>query len=496
MSGQGNLAPWTKKETGTLFFPQNVRYDVLCGQYSINHILQEEKCVWQPGQPRLIGAAGAAVDPMDPRVKINLWALCQEYERIVRSEALEKHVEGEYTQIQNWLQGRVSRITNAEVSARTPIAEIRRLQAKYNSNLSNYRKTFEGKSESEAKAIIRASATPQNTFVEPESLCKMDDALPGMLPIQMFDLLLPMLNFAYESIYRVEDFGAAGGETVHDRVIKKFREECERRDLLGVVLLGHGHYVAVVKYSGNCKYTLIDSLFCKQTHAPVSCLSLEEILPKITARLTHGSEDVEGGAVFIYARPDSYRAVAVQRMRHQSLVRNAGQRLLNEGRSANEVRTIVGRSKLGNNVPAIMARAANVNREKAERAANRFAFMTMAELLGITIEEVAAFSEEDFVKYNDAFDAAVAEDSKSKLVRLTSTAAAEAKASTKVANPVNGKPMPSFGSTNQWTCPICTVDNPISNKVCEVCGQPKPASGGKRKTRRARKQKRKSTLRR
>lgn len=484
MSGQGNLAPWTKKETGTLFFPQNVRYDVLCGQYSINHILQEEKCVWQPGQPRLIGAAGAAVDPMDPRVKINLWALCQEYERIVRSEALEKHVEGEYRQIQNWLQGRVSRITNAEVSARTPIAEIRRLQAKYNSDLSNYRKTFEGKSESEAKAIIRASATPQNTFVEPESLCKMDDALPGMLPIQMFDLLLPMLNFAYESIYRVEDFGAAGGETVHDRVIKKFTEEHNNENLLGVVLLGSGHYVAVVKYSGNCKYTLINSLLCRQTHAPVPCLSLEEIRPEISARLTHDSEDVEGGAVFIYARPDSYPAVAVQRMRHQSLVRNAGQRLLNEGRSANEVRTIVGRSKLGNNIPAIMARAANVNRERAET---------------LTPEMLAAMTRSEKEEALAKIMAEIAEleaTGPSTLANLTFAAAAEAKASTKVARPVSGKPMPSFGSTTQWTCPTCTFDNPITNKVCEMCGTPKPASGGKRKTRRARKQKRKSTLRR
>jgi hypothetical protein len=211
----------------------------------------------------------------------------------------------------------------------------------------------------------------------------------------------------------------------------------------------------------------------------------------MSARLTHDDLNTEGGAIFIYARPDSYPAVAVQRMRHQSLVRNAGQRLLNEGRSTNEVRTIVGRSKLGNNIPAIMARAANVNREKA---ANRFAFMTMAELLGITAEELDAFSEEDFVKYNDAFDAAVAEDSKSKLASLTSAAKKESMA--KVANSVLGvKILESFGSSS-WKCPRCTFDNPISNKVCEVCGQPKPASGGKRKTRRNRKQKRKSTLRR
>lgn len=491
MSGQGNLAPWTGP-TGTRFFPQSLAFDVLCGQYSINHILQEEKFVWQPGQPRLIGAA-APLNAMDHNVKINIWALCQEYEAETRRKALEKHIEGEYIQIQNWLQGRVIRITNAEVSTRTPIAEIRRLQAKYNSDLSKYRRIYEGKSEAEAKAIIRASATPQNVVVEPGDLCKMDNANPGMLPIQIFDLLLPMLHLHHESIYRVEDFERVEHVNVHDRVMEKFTEEHENENLLGVVLLGYGHYVAVVKYSGTCKYTLIDSLSCRQTHEPVPCLSLKEILLKMSARLTH--DDVEGGAIFIYAQPDSYSAVAVQRMRHQSLVRNAGQRLLNEGRSANEVRSIVGRSRLGNNVPIIMGRAANINREKAERAVNPFAFMTMDELLKITSEEYDAFSDENFKKYSNAFDAARAKESELKLARLSSSAAAEAKASTKVAKSVPGKPMTSFGSDNQWTCPTCTFDNPITNKVCEVCGTPRPASGG-RKTRRNRKQKRRSTLRR
>ena len=70
-------APFIRNETR--FFPQDTQIDLLCGQYSLNHILQEEKIVWKPGKPLLIGGA----NPLIPDVRINYWVVCnQHYERI------------------------------------------------------------------------------------------------------------------------------------------------------------------------------------------------------------------------------------------------------------------------------------------------------------------------------------------------------------------------------------------------------------------------------
>jgi hypothetical protein len=66
-------APFSKN--GTQFFPQNVSVDLLCGQYSLNHLLQEEKIVWRPDEPFLIGGN----NPLDSNVKINYWVVCKEH---------------------------------------------------------------------------------------------------------------------------------------------------------------------------------------------------------------------------------------------------------------------------------------------------------------------------------------------------------------------------------------------------------------------------------
>jgi hypothetical protein len=66
-------APFIRNETR--FFPQNTKIDLLCGQYALNHILQEEKIVWRPDQPLLIGGD----DPLTPGVQINYWAICNEH---------------------------------------------------------------------------------------------------------------------------------------------------------------------------------------------------------------------------------------------------------------------------------------------------------------------------------------------------------------------------------------------------------------------------------
>ena len=66
-------APFSKN--GTQFFPQNVSVDLLCGQYSLNHLLQEEKIVWRPDEPFLIGGD----NPLKSAVQINYWAVCREH---------------------------------------------------------------------------------------------------------------------------------------------------------------------------------------------------------------------------------------------------------------------------------------------------------------------------------------------------------------------------------------------------------------------------------
>ena len=456
--GERDLAPYENR-LGTRFFPQNARVDLLCGMYSLNHILQEEKCVFREGQPLLVldgggaadaagaaGAAGAAavaevpninrvmasinsqseeskeefrrylqstmprLNPLDSNVKINLWQLCQYFPTLSSRQRRPGGFDIDLFPI-------VLRLLNMghyTINYREPeqpsqreanMIEVKRVVAAMDTPF--WKSTKAGKTELAAmlKRAERSSKERVNLLSSPN-------------------------NGKFIAKYEAGSYA----------VLAKLNESLDNPELLGVVSGDTAHYSAVVKYS-NCPrdmYVLIDSYTCR-VEKEQTCSTRPQIMHQV-ARM---ADDNNGAAVFVYANESSYKSVAVQRRGDPSRVLppitlSAAAELLARGHSASSVAEAARGATPSANAATLAGRVANINEKKAEKAAAS----TLPSALNIAKAKLVA--------------------SRARLAELKAAASAE-----------------------PWVCPICTLKNPSTSKKCKACGNPRPKQGGQRKTRKS-----------
>ena len=272
----------------------------LCPAHSVNHVLQEEKIVWETSKPFLLTAnkkaAPQGASPKDPNIKLNLWAYCKE-----RGLAHIKAQRAEY------LHEDAVRIFR-QLSAGAPSAED-----DYYKNPA-YAKDFPrdlvfwlenddkygGKSIEEIVTILDKSYGKDQTLKDLENGgigCTMSGPSRGDLPYAWFRELFDMLGYQY---LEVDDMN-------YKPILNKHLTD---PTYLGMVVnQGAWHYVSVPRFipTADCparKYVLADSLHGSvyECHSKRDLIRALDALPLVRAFLLFAKD---AGA---------YQAVAVQRM--------------------------------------------------------------------------------------------------------------------------------------------------------------------------------------
>jgi len=519
--GLEDLSPYTLSRSNTYLQGQDATKDLLCGMYSLNHILQGEYFVYRPEEALRIQDG--------PISKINLWFICNTNHGlcIPANTGRGPELVGQFE------LGLFSRIAE-ELSLRVETVD-------YQSTLT-LDADFESLQSEQAEILTVGS---NNYPPRPPARAEAGEETPVEKLYRIWGLMMQAAQTKFELVSADRaTLNAYLDPTAVPKymyeansyaIMAKLNVELDKSDLLGVVFGSSNHWIALVKYSNLClaeaepRYTIIDSLGVKLGEGIPRCLTKNELLLTVanyadeatwgmgTSNMNASGRRIQirvpvGKAAFIYSTAATPPTIeAVRRMHLAPKIQQQRRRLLNSGYHNSGLVEI-----LAHNVRAAENTNANINARTAGRvvaipaapatAATRakyiaglkpkdFATMLSDEIERISIKELDSLGDDAFDAYDKRITSLRAVKNEISLANLTSAAKAEVNAKAVVAKPVPGsKILESFGSST-WKCPTCTFDNPNSNKVCEVCGTPRPASGG-RKTRRARKQKRRSTLRR
>lgn len=551
--GLGILSPYTLSISNTYLQGQNATKDLLCGMYSLNHILQGEYFVYRPGEALRIEDG--------PISKINLWVICDTNPGLCipadagsGPELIGQFELGLFSRIAEELNLRVE---NVDYQNTFTMDYQSKLASRVIDNPDAY---FDSLESEQAEILTVGSTYPprpparvgKGKETDVEKLYRIWGLMMGASQTKLESLsndrgILLNPDELPISLYKTDSYS----------IMAKLNVELDKPDLLGVVFGSSNHWIALVKYSNLCltedepRYTIIDSLNVKLGQRVPQCLTKNELLlavAKYSDEATWGQGDginesgrpirirvSVGKASFIYATDATPPTIeAVRRMHLSPKIQEQKGRLRNSGyskanlvkilthniraientnaninaRTAGRVAAIVpvaapaapaSASRVG---PAI--RAARASRSAAPAASasrvsiakgliptvNPYASMTIKQLMALDLTKLKPEQMNQYIATLD--NAAI-----NPFAYMTLEELMEVDIE-KLTPEQRNIYMPALEKASKlkdsWKCGKCTFDNPSKAKKCQVCGA-KPKAGGRRITRRVKKQRRRSTLR-
>ena len=315
---------------------------LLCGKHAFNHILQEEKFIWNSSTKNMyIGGT----DPLDKKTKINLFGVCKMYEEIVKEEYVLQSLPTELKRVLDQVHERTS---PPDTDPPDPTKADKR------------NKKFAGKTDKQIYDIMMQDKVDNlKQFMDEREVLKekyagkTDDEIGELLkahlieeskspefyvPVRSCDFNTPVGNVEIDLLARLRDtlnlkgvlttLGHGYPDYIND-MVNIIRIQSTKPEFLGVILGTGNHYTAIVMYDDDCEplrrtrksltYSYIDSMniekgSCK-LKAGKMCYTEEEL-----SDLIHSVNP--SSMLFIFA-PDSdktgplnpYKSIAYERMK-------------------------------------------------------------------------------------------------------------------------------------------------------------------------------------
>jgi len=272
----------------------------LCAVHAINHLLQEEKIIWEPRIPALYISSSDNVDYVDDAP--HAWTCvckhknpsdvaeceeCQEQQPAHRNDDKLGHAFNNEPEAE------------AEAEAKDPmkfdtLINVHKYCANRLVDLQGIQ-TENGKPAPEPQDLL-------NNFSE--SLCQFTGGHQGMIP---FDFIGDIFEIVlHHKVIRPQSLD-------NDTIIDAVQED----DTLGVVLnLGGGHYTTICKYFKSCisdderKYAYIDSIY-DDNKGGVNCVTASELNQLLTDIAAFGQNVY--AVLIVKSTPDSYESTAKAR---------------------------------------------------------------------------------------------------------------------------------------------------------------------------------------
>jgi hypothetical protein len=277
----------------------------LCAVHAINHLLQEEKIIWEPRIPALYISSSENIDYVDDAS--HAWTCtCTHKNPSDVAECEECHKKQPAHRSNNRLGHAFN--TEAKAEAEAEGGEAKEKDPMNFDTLINIHKycanklvdlqgiqTENGKPPPEPQELL-------NTFQE--SLCQFTGGHQGMIPFDFIGDILEMV--LHHTVIRPQSLD-------NDTIIDAVQED----DTLGVVLnLGGGHYTTICKYFNTCisdkkrKYAYIDSIY-DDNKGGVSCVTASELNQLLTDIADFGQNVY--AVLIVKSTPDSYKSTAKAR---------------------------------------------------------------------------------------------------------------------------------------------------------------------------------------
>ena len=288
---------------------------LLCGKHALNHVLQEEKFVWNKSDKNLLVGGS---DPMDTDVKINLHRFCINYEALARKRMIDLQTKETLRIIRSYLQGETKAPfrNSKNASGKPNYAKQENFEVmlkKFKDQLESYQVYKDMSDEEIIKAI-----TPQleNELYIPEyELCSLEDIDRGNLPVESFPELMRMLFYMTKTIRMgdpdIPNVSNNSEMNLKNAILEQIKKDMPNPLCLGVVLnVNYGHWTAIVKFNSKCEtqkepmYSYSDSINCSRRSIE-KCYTMDSLIEYLmeTIPIT--------GAVFIYVTEFSYKSKAL-----------------------------------------------------------------------------------------------------------------------------------------------------------------------------------------
>lgn len=330
------------EESPDYFEPQ---VQSLCAKHAINNLLQENKVGYK--KPPFVHdgkmvsgqflfketgqAAPDSADVMDPSIQINMYTICDEFDKTMANVSGFNSVENYIQAEQDALKLRKTGFKNSRVyqqAANSKIIQKKALAQGY-PNVKNYLNA--GKLKKEAKQFgfetteeyfqylitpnsnieINLNAVANNSNNNSnnennnngEDLSRCDSNHQN-LPFNGLEMILAKMNYTTYDSYQVN-------------ILKDLRERIKQPNLLGIILnLGGGHYVAISKfYQKKSLWKKMADKIELQNVAYIDSFARGPEIVSIAALPTKVRRLNAIAAIFVYAANDSYNSIAVQRLR-------------------------------------------------------------------------------------------------------------------------------------------------------------------------------------
>ena len=267
----------------------------LCGKHALNHLLQEEKIVWLPQKNTLVTQGGENApensSTKDKNIKYNLWNFCQVREKNEIDRLLEDYITGEANRRANLLgtpepnKDDPNYIQRGTSNLQNDIKDWNDIQTKYKG-------MDPDKIKEDVRAEVQNDENLKKTYIEQIKTSQGTCETNGNVPFQWFADIFEELGYKYIEVGKNE-----------------YQAELEKNlndpNYLGFFInQGAWHYVSSPKYSNyenNCEYVIADSMGPKYT-----CYKSKDEY--------YEALKFERGYL-IFAEPDAYQSVAVERMK-------------------------------------------------------------------------------------------------------------------------------------------------------------------------------------
>ena len=272
----------------------------LCAVHAINHLLQEEKVIWEPRIPTMYISSSENVNYVNNAP--HAWTCACNHTNPSNEESCAACHTAQPAHRNNDRLGHAYNISGANVSddAKDPMDYDTLINIhKY---CANKLLDLQATQKEPGKNTLPEPETLLNTF--PESVCQFTGGHQGMIP---FDFIGDILERTlHHTVIRPKTID-------NDVIIDAVQED----DTLGVLLnLGGGHYTTICKYFKSCivdderKYAYIDSIY-NDNEGGVNCVTAAELNQLLTDIAAFGQTVY--AVLVVKSTADSYESKAKTR---------------------------------------------------------------------------------------------------------------------------------------------------------------------------------------
>jgi hypothetical protein len=254
----------------------------LCGKHAINHVLQEEKFIWDPDTPTIY--VPPLPDGMSPTehvknkdTKINVYTACNEFEGWQKEQWFKMGLDERLAIFQREMAIDTDpKDYEKDEDFKKMKTQQLELRAKYkNLSWEDALKAY--------TADIKIEAFKTYERLQLEKPCQFDGDYYGNMVVEFFE--------RWGNILGLKGFTTSIGSLYPEYIESMkniLRVQLKKPEFLGVMLSVPGHYTAIVMYDGTCEPTRKDKKEAERTYLYVDSMGVKHKKGK-TNECTPGS---------------------------------------------------------------------------------------------------------------------------------------------------------------------------------------------------------------